>query len=847
MGLPALLLSSAVVLRGLAPTPTAHAVRVDKGPLIDGDLSDVVWLAGKPVTSFTQQYPDENSAPTVSTEVRIVYDQTAIYFSFRCTDPNPRAITARLTRRDDDIRSDAVVIDLDTAGDHTRAFHFEVSAAGVQRDAVRTGDNALSWSWDAVWKSAVHRTSDGWNAEIAIPFATLMYPSLQDPQWRLQLKRFVSRRSETDQWVYIPLKSQGEMLRYGILDGLSDLPTVHGVSLDPFVTARLRSQWSPPSVGGPKGIDATGSGGLDASVGLTPALALQVTVLPDFGQVEADPAVLNLTTFELHLDEKRQFFLANADLFQLSDPLGNALGDQLFYSRRIGASTPAPYVPAGGTIVETPDTTQIWTATKLTGHVGDNVSIAILDGVTAAEDAQVRLPGGQVADEGLSPLSNFFIGRLRAPLGNNVSGGVTFTSVNRAESPGSLGIEGECPNGLPPGPDGRCTHDEQGLAADVTWQPRDGQYAAYAMVFGSHITGGPTALLLDGTELGSGALGFGARVGVAKTSGNFTASALFQAMSPRLDLNDAGYQPQQDYRWEYGRIGWRWYDSGPFQIDSVALRVAETDSWKGLLLGRTASLGESATFKSQTAMNFAVGLNQQAFDIREAGDGTPVQRPAGWFASGQTNSNLTRPVVYGAWGNAHSTWRGFGYGGGVWMSARLMNRLEMSLAPSATWNAGDPRHVDTETTTGLPNTYLFGLQEAFTQSTTLRAALTFTPTLTLQGYAQLFFSAVRYDQLYQEQAHPDLTLDALTPEGGDPHTYDSRSAVLNVSVVFRWEYLPGSALYLVYTHSQDGGAVPMPTSADGSILPAKDFDLNAFQRGPTEDMFLAKLSYHWGT
>jgi hypothetical protein len=170
----------------------------------------------------------------------------------------------------------------------------------------------------------------------------------------------------------------------------------------------------------------------------------------------------------------------------------------------------------------------------------------------------------------------------------------------------------------------------------------------------------------------------------------------------------------------------------------------------------------------------------------------------------------------------------------------------LALQPTANWNTGDPRHVDTIAgESGAANTYLFGLQDAFSLSTTLRATLTFTPSISLQAYSQLFFSAVRYNQLYSVQPNPDLLLSNLMPISGNPHAYDSRDAFVNASIVFRWEYLPGSTLYMVYTHTQDGGGLPLPLAANGSPNAAQSFDTNALQRGPAEDIFLIKLSYDW--
>src|SRR6516162_940202 len=209
------------------PEQFAVATRTLRPPKIDGNLSDPVWAQAVPFTDFTQQDPDEGQKPSQKTEVRILYDDRAIYFGIRCFDSDPPTIVANLTRRDRDTFSDTIWLDIDTRGDHRSAFHFEVNAAGVQRDGIRTGDRpdlgAIDWEWDAIWQSAVQRDSQGWTAEIAIPLSELRYESGLPVTWRMEIRRFIGRRSETDQWIFIPLLEFSEMFKYGPLVGFSEL------------------------------------------------------------------------------------------------------------------------------------------------------------------------------------------------------------------------------------------------------------------------------------------------------------------------------------------------------------------------------------------------------------------------------------------------------------------------------------------------------------------------------------------------------------------------------------------------------------------------------------------------
>src|SRR5215471_4170311 len=447
----ALVLSLAVECAAFAEgQQVAVATRTSRPPKIDGNLSDPVWAQAVPLTDCTQQSPDEGEKPSQRTEVRILYDNRAIYFGIRCFDTDPTTVVANKTRRDRDSFSDAIWIDLDTRGDGRSAWHFEVSAAGVQRDGIRTGDDPdteINWDWDATWDSAVRRDSEGWNAEIAIPLGELRYKAAGNVPWRMEIRRFIARRSEIDQWVYISRLEYGEMLRYGRLVGLSDLPPSHAWHLAPFVVGKVRNRSSPAELQLPQGRDSSLSAGLDARYNITPNLTLTATMLPDFGQVEADEVKLNLTTFELRYPEKRPFFFEGADMFTMLNMYGIPTQPQLFYSRRVGAATTDPAV-ANTTVYDSTGSagTQIWGAAKLAGRLGSKLNVAILDSITAPEDATIVDANGTKTSGRITPLTNYFISRFRSDLSDRLTGSAMFASVLRGERAGSLGFH-VCQNG----------------------------------------------------------------------------------------------------------------------------------------------------------------------------------------------------------------------------------------------------------------------------------------------------------------------------------------------------------------------------------------------------------------
>ncbi len=833
----------------LASPPTAVAARTGRPPRIDGDLSDSVWSLATPLGPLVQQSPDEGQPPTARTEIRILHDDVALYFGVRCFDA-PGLVIANLSRRDRDVSSDAVVIDLDTRGDHRSAFHFEVSAAGVQRDALRTGDSALQFEWDAVWQSAVRRDDLGWSVTIAIPFSELRFASEGSPRFRLQVRRVVARRNEVDQWVPVGRDEHGELLRYGVLEGFAGLPRPIGVSLTPFVSARGRERRSNPTLGLPRGFDGGLGAGLDASIHLTSALTLNATALPEFGQVEADQSLLNLTTFEILFPEKRPFFLEGADLFSLEDVNGSPQSAQLFYSRRIGAAPASGLVPAGGSLLEQPELVRVHGAAKLSGRLADGIGLALLDAVTAPETALVT-DGTTQQSQRVAALTNFFVGRLSLELGAGLRAGVMFAQVNRAESPRSMAVGGVCPGvedplgnfTVAPGGDGRCTHDATSGAVDLLWQIEDGGLAAGATLLASRLTSGPRRSLPDGVSIGPGDADLGFRFEASKSSGSLLGSLAYEGYGKRLDLNDAGYLRQQNLQRAVGRIAWRELAWGPTRESTFAAEVVEHRSFDGTKLRERFNVNNGTTWANSWQSWIEPQWFPVSYDNRETRDGALTERAAHWGLELGVSTNPKAPFSVALDSTTLATWQGVQLDAAVAFAARPHPRFEVSLMPSVTRLTGDPRWVGT----AQDGTYRFGLQRALAAGVTLRSTFTFDQNLSLQAYAQLFFSSVRYDQI--SEAHADggrtIALSAQQPSAIDPGAYDQRDAVLNTNVVLRWEFLPGSTFYLVYTRAHAGGLAPFLADGSGQRQPPPALDFGALTRGPIEDALLCKVSLRW--
>ena len=405
---------------------TAHRTTIP--PVIDGYFREAEWSLPEPADGFVQLEPDEGRPATEQTEIRILYDDEAIYFGCRMFDSDPGAIVARLARRDYEIESDQISIRIDSFHDHQTGFEFTVLASGTKVDIIQFNDGANEDdSWDAVWDVHTRIFTWGWAAEIRIPFSQLRFS--QTGEWGVNFRRIVNRKNEVTFWVLVPKSEAGFISRFGHLEGLSAIPQPGRLEVLPYALGRVTD--GPVSPVNPEGTRWEADAGLDLKYGLAGNLTLNATVNPDFGQVEVDPAVLNLTTFETFYPEKRPFFVEGAQIINFTTFGGN-LGPGLFYSRRIGRPPSIQADTSGGrTLREYPATTTILGAAKLTGKTAGGLSIGALSAVTAEEEAVVVDSLGREARQVVAPLSSYNVLRLRQDVLQNSNVGGALTAVAR--------------------------------------------------------------------------------------------------------------------------------------------------------------------------------------------------------------------------------------------------------------------------------------------------------------------------------------------------------------------------------------------------------------------------------
>ncbi len=811
------------------------------GPLvIDGRLDESSWAGAEPYDGFQQLFPQEGRPASEPTEVRVLYDDRAIYVGVRCGDAQAAALSHPLGRRDKAPFSDQVAVILDSNRDRRTAYYFELTAAGVQSDALLFGADESNDDWDAVWDGAVTTDAAGWTAEFMIPLSVLRFSAAGDQTWGIGLKRVVARTHEES--LSIPLKKsdRGIVARLADLTGLTALQPVQEFSIAPYAAARLA--WRPVSDAAPRPrrLDPMADVGVDLRASLGRGLALQASVNPDFGQVEADTIQQNLSTFELFFPEKRPFFTQGLDLFQGVRPANRASPQQLFYSRRVGLDAP------------------ILGAVKLTGRVSDSVQVGLLDAVVAGAAAPVppgrglhwspstplTLAPGDAFPEVAPSRRNFLAATARWQPVSAVALGGAFTSVVPLERR-CTGAEAALPDSQrPAGCDVALAN-----AASLNWSLHSADDAWYlrGQLTGSQRLGGPPAeTLADGTVLRRGDLGAGGFVSAGLAGGEpWRFDLAYEYEDPRLDLNALGYQRTQNE--QTGRAVLRYVrptGGGPFHEWGVALGGEGRFTTDGTRRQRGSGLFLAAEFQLRSFDYFGMNLNASADydDVRELRrSGVALRRPGDWNAELWFASDKGRAfwfLAYAATGRALAAGplpaTAYGWVGGE-LAVRPHPRLETGLKFSWENSAWPARYLSDDGA----GTFTLAALRSPSASVTLRQLVVLTTRLTVQGYAQLFTDYGRHGTTFTGRGERGgvIGFSSLTPVGAVSSGSDFQDSALNLSLLLRWEYRLGSTLFLVYTHE----ALGPPDRSRARLWPPE------FAQGPARDTVLCKWTWYWSS
>ena len=834
----ALVLAQARGVDPFGPRPHIAAARTAQPPTIDGRLDDPVWAAAAPSDTFLQHYPDEGAPPSERTSVRVLYDDKNLYIGVDCEQVHS-PIVRRLARRDSQIPSDGVWIDIDSRRTGVGAFHFGVNAAGMLSDGVHFDDTNFTVDWDAVWEAKVAADARGYTIEFRIPLSVLRFSASSVQDWGFQVRRFIDARQETDDWAFYPRMAATYVPLFGRLDDLRDLHPRHAIELRPFGLARVGHSAADADTTLTHGWSASASAGLDARAHVTNELTLDLALNPDFGQVEADTVVLNLSTFETYFPEKRPFFLEGIDVFSTVRPL--------VYTRRIGRQPPAPTLGAYETLVAQPEPTPLYGAAKLVGTIGARTTVGVISAVTGPNDVEVEDMTGARVLRRLDPWSVFNILRVKRKVAANAEVGVLATATNRLETPQPIGTAA-CPANasMAPGTDGRCTNDAYVFSTDGRWRSGLGNYSVAWQAVGSTLQNGPDRDEPDGKNIHPGPLAAGASLYVGKDGGaHWLWNAWQHVAGPMLEFNDTGYLERKNDYQAYLTLAYRTLDAGRFTRETwTALQVNQRRTLDGLNLWNEVRLATSGSFTSFWTWYANLHYRGAFFDDRETGDGTALERAASAGLSSELGSDPRRPFTgWVSWTFDLRQGGGVFFGFNSTFALRALSRLELALLPTAGYESGAPRYYakDLGPTPTDPVTYHFGTQTAANVGATLRASFTFTPELSLQWYTQLFLTRVHYGPLYTLTRAPgsQVRLADLTMPETTAQMPDSETATLNINVVLRWEYHLGSTLFVVYTRAQNPALVPSPNGASFEVRPL-------LQGRAADNALMLKIAYWFG-
>ncbi len=835
---------------------------------IDGNINEKDWDSVEWTGDFVQHRPDNGASATQDTRFKILYDDSYIYVAIQCLDSEPELIESRLSRRDG-FQGDWVMMCFDSYHDLSTSFTFIVTAAGVKGDEFLSNDGSNSdVNWNPIWYTKTTIDSEGWNAEMKIPFSQLRFTADENQQWGLQVMRKLLRKEERSLWQFVAADAPGWVSNFGKLNGLKNVSPKRQIELQPYTVAKLetheKQEGNPYRTGIKKGVSA----GLDGKIGITNDLTLDFTINPDFGQVEADPAAIALDGFQIFFNEQRPFFIENKNIFDYavsSSASGGTFGnDNLFYSRRIGKNPSSYPSLAENEYAETPTNTTILGAAKLSGKTKNGWSVGILETLTSNEYAKISGANGE-RKELVEPLTNYFVSRIAKEFNSrNTSIGGIFTSTNRKLN-GQLDFlhKNAFTGGL----------DFRHFWNDRTWYI-EGDFVM-SSVYGSKnaITNTQTSIRhlfqrQDATHINvdtsrTNLTGNGGSLRLGKNGGgDFIFQSGFAWRTPELELNDIGFQRVSDDLRHHHWMGYRWRQ--PFYIfNQLSLNYNHwvVTNFAGNLNAISVNLNCNMIFKNNWSGGTGTNLNPLEYSYSELRGGPRFRKMPNyngwvWFESDSRKKFRFGGDLFGGTSirNAEKS-----FGQNFFISYMPTNALSISINQNYNSNNTEMQYVTQVNHNGKMN-YLVSELDQKTLSFSMRINYTINPNLTIQYYGQPFISRGRYsDFKWIGDAYSiDLT-QKLNPISSESITLseDEQSYFIDVledgteirniqnpdfsfvqfrsNLVLRWEYKPGSEFYLVWSQGTSGLASPK----DGLF---KSLD-NQILGNTKENIFLMKATY----
>ncbi len=824
---------------GTSVPGVATASRIETDLRIDGLASEPEWQRARAISAFRQYSPEPDAPPSQHTDFRVLYDSRHLYLFVRAFDTHPDSILRALSRRDVRGPSDQIGVLIDSYADRRTGYSFYVNPDGVKRDQAIFDDGNEDPSWDGVWEVATRVDEEGWTAEFRIPLSQLRYADAESHTFGFGVRRIIERHNEALSWPLYSRTTAGLISQLGRLEGLRGLDAGRRLEAVPYLVTKNVTR---AREGGGFEHPQEGTVGGDLKLGITPNVTLDATVNPDFGQVEADPAVLNLTAFETFLSERRPFFVEGTGLYSL--PLNCYIvvdcstNENLFYSRRIGRA-PSLGSEYGGE--STPEATPIAGAAKLTGRLPGGLSFGVLDAVTREVRGTQRRT--------VEPLANYTVIRAQQDLREGDMGfGFIATAVNRRLDEWT-----------------RAHLHESAYVAGATFRSRFGgrNYEVAGSFAASRVAGSQEAILAtqrssvhyyqqpgDDLEVDStrtSLAGYAAQVKVGKYAGGITRfeSSLVR-QTGGFEVNDLGYLRRADI------LDWSTWAALSFQTPTTWYRWAQLNGnhwqhWNSSGLHLESALNFNGHIGLHNNWNFHLGgtlagLGEVYCDRCTRG-GPPLRESFGFYPWGGVNGDSRKPLVPGFWtnlaffdeGNSHRvslspslSWQ---------VSTRFRSRLGLGFTRSvndAQWFGNFQDEGD-----GPPLHYAFAHLDQRTVSLNLRINYAATPDLTFEFYGEPFTTSGDYSDVREVSDTPGARdysdrFRPFTPPEDSAMSF--RFNQLRTNTVIRWEYRPGSTLFLVWAHGRQGYLENLdrePWHRDVGDL----FDLHP------ENTFLIKASY----
>jgi hypothetical protein len=855
--------------------PLAEAIRLpESGGVVhvDGKLDEPVWSQARAMTEFWQTAPHEGEPATERSDVRVAYDGGAVYVAARLFDSDPNGVRAQLARRDAFTESDQFEVAIDSYHDHNTGFVFGVNPSGVKRDRVVGSDGFSSDDgWDPVWAVATHVDSAGWTVEMRIPLSQLRFSTAESQTWGINFFRRIQRKAESVVFAYSKPSDRGYASFFAHLRGIERLPRLRRLEVAPYATTR-HERISPRGVNNPfnDGSRQVAGAGLDAKYGLTSSLTLDATINPDFGQVDADPAFVNLTAFEQFLNERRPFFVEGADIFNFT------ANHQLFYSRRIGRA-PQGSASSHDGFVDFPDHATIAGAGKLTGRVGP-WSMALLEATTAREFATIDSAGHRFKDE-VEPLTNYLVARGRRDWrGGADQLGFIGTAVNRRiDSPSLTFLRTSAYVG---GVDfgHRFAKNVYNLSGSIVGSAIAGDTFAIqrAQRSSARYYQRPDSKVARYDPTATSLRGWSGQITLGKEAGAYQFAVNASATSTGFEVNDAGFQTNADEIAYFGFVNRRWTKPGKvFRFAFLGNNMTYAKNFDGVRTGLNYNANAAGTFLNYWNADAHFNYGWRVLSDNLTRGGPLAFSPANWGASAGIGSDSRKRIAaYTGFHYGHNEMNG--WGGGLFSSLdiRPTTATTISIQPGYSASNSIFQFVQSQSDATAANT--FGRRYVFSEvvqrglDLTTRVNVTFRPDLSLQFYAQPFVATGDYHGLkelararsmdyieygttagstlacFTAQGQSTSCTGAVSyyladPDGAGPRPHmridnqDFNARSLNGNAVLRWEYRPGSTMFFVWTTSCSAAASDPRFSAGD--------DMRRLCQGPSDNVFAIKANY----